>query len=181
MRGSRPGGVLLLGGVIVLGSWIGPGVWAVRQRRQHAAAQAGAEALARAGANFYADYGAWPTARTCPPGDCRFGGRLPNAEVLNVLRARDGPGNEGHSVNTFRTIFFEAPEYRRGRPGLDERGEFLDPWGIPYQVVLDSNLNGICEVEHSLYGDQIGLGILVWSCGPDRLSDTPDDRLSWKR
>ena len=171
---------MALGVIVLLGSWIGPAMWKSRLQREKILARAGARILVQAAMRFYTDYGVWPTARRCPPYDCRFGDDVHNAEVVNALRAADGPGNEGHAVNPNRTVYLDPPAGRPRRPGLNQRGDFLDSWGVPYQVVLDSNLSGICEVENSIYYGQIGIGILVWSCGPDRRSDTPDDILSWK-
>lgn len=176
----KPAGAIALGVLLLLASWIGPAIWKGRLRREQAYARAGGQALVQAARHFYADYGVWPTARQCPPHDCRFGGDLRNGEVVNVLRAVDGPGNAHHAVNPNRTVYFDPPAHRPRRPGLDHRGDFLDSWGTSYQVVLDSNLSGIGEVENSVYDGQIGIGVLVWSCGPDRRSDTPDDLLSWK-
>jgi hypothetical protein len=176
----RPAGAIALGLIIILGSWIGPAIWKRRLQREQTNARAGGQALVQASRHFYADYGVWPTVRQCPPHDCRFGGDLRNGEVVNALRAVEGPGNENHAVNPNRTVYFNPPAYRPGRAGLDHRGDFLDSWGTSYQVVMDSNLSGICEVENSVYDGQIGVGVLVWSCGPDRRSDTPDDILSWK-
>jgi hypothetical protein len=94
---------------------------------------------------------------------------------MNLLRAAEDPAG----LNVHRMIFLEAPAFRPGRSGLDAEGRFLDPWGTPYQIVLDANLDNICDTPNSVYNNMIGEGIIAWSCGPDRVSDTSDDILSW--
>ena len=175
----KPEPVFALGLALAVVSLVGSASWKVRLSRRVAHARAGARSLSWAIQRFYADYGQWPVAKACPPGDCRFGGELSNAGLLRALMAVEGEGNESHTVNPYRTPYFTAPAYAPGRSGLDHRGVFLDSWGMPFQVVLDTNLNGLCEVRDSVY-DGIGpAGVLVWSCGPDRRSDTADDVLSW--
>ena len=137
-------------------------------------------ALQRAILRHHREYGSWPA----PAGlsaDLRFGARRPNAEVMNTLRAEPGPGNREHETNPQRMIFIDIPLHQRGYSGLDASGEFLDPWGMPYQVVLDTSYDGAVTVENSIYGRVPGVGVLIWSCGPDRRSETKDDLLSWVR
>ena len=180
MKLSRPEQSILAGFLLIAISILGPSVWAVRIRGREVAVRADLRALVDAGERFSEEYRTWPTVRNCGEADCRFGREIPNREVLNVLRAVEGPGNEGNEVNPNRLVFIELPPYRRGCAGLDAGGDFLDPWGTPYQVVVDSTLNGFCRVENSIYNESVGAGVIAWSCGPDRMSDTPDDLLSWK-
>lgn len=181
MRVSRPEQSILAGLLLVAVAVVGPSIWAVRIQRREAAVRADLRMLAEAAGRFSEEYRGWPTARNCGEADCRFGRELPNREVLNVLRGVDGPGNEENEVNPNRIVFIDLPPYRRGGSGLDANGDFLDPWGTPYQVVVDSTLNGFCRVENSIYNESIPEGVIAWSCGPDRMSDTPDDITSWPR
>ena len=175
----KPSTVLVAGVVLLLASWIIPGIWHARRQRAQALARTGARALQQAAQRFYADYGVWPVDRRMAAADIHFGGARRNAGVLNALRAVPGPGNEEHVINPHRTVYFDPPAAGPGRPGLDTRGEFVDSWGVSYHLVFDADLSGMCEVEDTIYRGQIGIGILVWSCGPDRRSDTPDDILTW--
>jgi hypothetical protein len=181
MRMSRSEWVILAGVLAVILSVSASGVAVVRRRHRHAMARADLSALLEAGNHFYDEYGIWPTEHSGEYGDYRYGRRLPNAEVVNVLRATDGPGNHGHVINPKRIVFFEVEPYRQGWSGLDRHGDFLDPWGQPYQLVLDTDLDSSCDIEYSIYGKQVGKGMVVWSCGPDRLSDTADDIVSWEK
>lgn len=181
MRLSKSEWVLLAGVAILAVSLTVPPVLAFRTRKLAASAREGGDLLLRAGAEYRMEYGVWPTRRGIGRGDVRFGRRgIANREVVNALRALEGKGNEGHASNPRRIEFLRAGEFTPGRAGLDEHGDFLDPWGTPYQVVLDTDMNGVCDVADSIYGGGIDGGMLVWSCGPDRKSDTGDDVVSWK-
>ena len=141
------------------------------------------ERLLSAGARYRLEYGTWPAARRPgAAGDMRFGLHdAPNREVINALLAQDGQGNEDHALNPRRMIFLEMGSHRPGRAGLNDEGDVLDAWGEPYQIVVDTDLDGVSEVEDSIYAGGIDGGMIIWSCGPDRKSDTRDDLLSWRK
>ena len=138
-------------------------------------------AIVRATENFFNEYGYPPTALRNVPGGVRFGDVRPNAEVLNPLRAVDGPGNENHRVNPNRLVFLRVPAVEPGRSGVNEQGEFLDPWGQPYQIVLDTDLEYIVRFPRSIYRPLDETSVAAWSYGPDRKPDSPDDILSWEQ
>ncbi|MBN1270367.1 MAG: hypothetical protein JXB04_12320 [Kiritimatiellae bacterium] len=179
VRVSRAELAVLLGVVVIVFSLAGSALTVLQRERRAATVRSDLRALLEAGRRFYAEYGAWPTAQAGDYGDCRYGRRIPNAEVMNALRAVDGPGNAGHALNTRRIVFFHGAAQGRRGAGLADTGDFLDPWGRPYQIVLDADLDNACDIEASIYGRRAGEGMVVWSCGPDRVSDTKDDILSW--
>jgi type II secretory pathway pseudopilin PulG len=176
---SRPETVFLLGVVLFVSSLAIPGrfLWVARQRE--AMARADIRSLVEASRSFYAEYGLWPTTLSGGLEDVRYGHDAPNREVINILRAVDAPGNLGHRTNRRKIAFLEVPEVASGLSGRDEEGNMIDPWGRPYQIVLDASLDNICISPTTVYGRREGEGILVWSCGPDGMSDTRDDLLSW--
>jgi len=171
---------MIAGVVLVVIALVLPGVWAWHRVRRMAMARADIRALMEACENFYGEYGIWPTPHNGEYGDVRYGRHFPNALVLNILLARDAQGNLGHSVNTRRIAFLDVAPYQQGWSGMDSSGEFIDPWGTPYQIVLDTDLDNICQIEYSVYGRREDAGVVVWSCSRDRMSDTPDDLLSWE-
>lgn len=180
-RLSRAEVVFLLGLVLLILSIVLPSWFAIRHRHRLAMARSDLAAILEAGARFSREYGAWPTEHSGSRADVRYGRLVSNEEVLNVLRSVDGPGNRKFGENPQKMIFIEVEPYRPGWSGLDEAGAFLDPWGTPYEMVFDTDFDNVCVVPNSTYGRLIGQGMVVWSCGPDRLSDTPDDILSWKK
>jgi prepilin-type N-terminal cleavage/methylation domain-containing protein len=72
-----------------------------------------------------------------------------NSDIMMILMdvARPGGVNEGHKKNTQQHPFFE------GRPvsGVDQPGvstvdyQFRDPWGNPYIITMDLNLDEKCQ------------------------------------
>ena len=177
---THPQSVLVTGLLLVVVSLIGPLVWWMVLHRHLAMVHRDMESLVQAGRRFHEEYGIWPSQYVRESGDLRYGRELSNAEVLHVLRAIAGPGNEGDAVNPNHIVFFEPPPAVAGRSGLNEQGEYVDPWGNPYQMVMDNDLNSVCDISDSMHGMGIEQGIVVWSCGPDGASDTGDDILSWK-
>ena len=180
MRLSRPESAIVAGIAIILISIIVPAIRGLQIQRHLRMVQADMQALIEASRLFHAEYGIWPSQFVVESGDYRYGQDLPNREFMNVLRAIAGPGNRNDSVNPNHVVFIEFGPHRPGASGLNEQGDILDPWGIPYQIVLDTDLNTVCDIPDSLHGAGIPYGIVIWSCGPDRLSDTRDDILSWK-
>jgi hypothetical protein len=128
---------------------------------------------------FFVEYGYWPSPHMGTPGDMRYGRETDNDLVLNILRAVDGPGNEGHRLNPNRIVYLNPPGRRRGRAGIDADGSWVDVWGSPYQIVFDTDMNQVCVIAHSIYPNQSDTGVVVWSYGPDRRPDTSRDILSW--
>lgn len=171
---------MLAGAALIAIAGVAPSLYVLRTRRLAAVARLGMDRLVDAGLRFNDEYGYWPAPAPHGTADARFGGDRPNSDVVDILRGAPGPEGPGGAVNPGRTIFLEAGPFRPGTPGLDESGDYLDPWGTPYQVVVDTDLDGLCDVENSIYGTDIGEGMIVWSCGPDRQSDTKDDILSWR-
>ncbi len=180
-RWTRAEWVIVAALLLAALSTVWPAIAVFRSRQRIAMARHDVFALQRAIMRYHREYGAWPADAGGRNVDLRFGGRRPNAEVLRVLRAEAGPGNTDHEMNAQRMIFIEVEPYVRGYSGLDATGEFLDPWGTPYQIVLDTSYDNAAQVDNSVYGRVPGVGVLVWSLGPDRKSETRDDILSWKR
>ena len=177
---SKPELTMLSGAILFVLSILGPLVWMSMERRIAQRVHDDMVLLLKAGHWFYQEYGIWPSQYVVEEGDYRFGQSIPNSEVINVLRSIEGPGNEHNEVNPNHMVFLELPVYQKGSSGVNEFGEFLDPWGSPYQIVLDTDLNTVCDVSQSIYGMGIPHGMIVWSCGPDGRSDTKDDILSWE-
>jgi len=137
--------------------------------------------LIAASSRYNNEYRMWPTGEPAARRDVRLGERVSSANMLNILAARDAAGNEGQRSNTAHIDFLALA----ARPGValrtNQRGDVMDPWSEPYQIVLDANYDNILSIDDSRYGPIVGSGVAVWSKGPDRRSDTDDDLLSWKQ
>ena len=130
---------------------------------------------------FLRAYQRWPVAKDILV-DQRFGQaeENPAAHLFNRLRAVDGPGNRNHLLNPERKVFLDLRPAAPGLSGLSPAGEFLDPWGNPYQVILDVNGDNICDIPETRFGSALQTRVAVWSYGPDGRPDNLDDRFSWK-
>lgn len=168
------GGLLLL-----IVSLVVPGYYIWQGRQRLAMAGADLKALLAASRAFHKEYDQWPTILSGGLDDVRYGRDLANAEVMNVLRAVSGAGNTAHRVNRRKIPFLEVPPVGRGLSGVDPEGNFVDPWGQQYQFLLDASLDNNCFSRDTIYGHRENEGALIWSCGPDGISDTSDDLLSW--
>lgn len=178
---SRPEWVFLLAIFLLVLAAVLPSIAAWRRHERLVMTRHDVSALYMAILRYQREYGTWPVESTTGGPDVRYGVRRSNAELMRVLRSEVGAGNRENQLNSQRMIFIEVEPYQKGWSGINDRGEFLDPWGTPYQIVLDSNYDSAAQVENSIYGRIPGLGVLVWSCGPDRKSETHDDLLSWNR
>lgn len=170
--------LLLLIAAVVLPAWV-----FVQRWQRLTMARGDLKSIATSIRAYHARYNLWPgraAAHTQISGDIHYGKKPSNAEVLAILRAAEGPSNPNHAANTNRIVFLELAAAAPGLSGLNTTGEFLDPWGTPYHIVLDLDYDNLCNVPDTIYQRIQGEGLIAWSCGPDRKSDTDDDLRSWK-
>lgn len=166
--------------IVLLGTGLSAGIHMARERVvERAAAQLAA--VAGACEDLYREYHGWPMALQETGGDLQYGARMPNRLIVNVLLARDGPGNVGHQANPARIVFLrKIPAFRPGYGGLDETGDLLDPWGRPVRVVLDTDEDGFCRAESGEIEPVADVNAAAWSGGRDGVFGTPDDVRSWE-
>jgi len=91
--------------------------------------------------------------------------------------------NDEANATLFKELMskgYKFKSYEKGLGGLDKESNFLDPWGMQYQIVLDLDNNQICDLEDSTYGSAEKTEVAIWSWGPDMLPNSVDDVLSWK-
>lgn len=130
---------------------------------------------------FYGDYGKWPGSDNGRAGDVLYGGKGAadkQSVLMDALRGVD------RTSNPRGTSFLDVPrESMQGTDADNQQyvqtdGYFLDPWGNPYLIALDTDFNGTLEVTGLRTppgpGGAItiqGQTMRVFSYGPD-LSDT---------
>jgi hypothetical protein len=168
-------GLILIVISLALPFWLG-----VQTLRYKSMAQQDVADLVAAAERFRVEYGYWPSPDMGTPNDVRYGDEKGNEMVLNILRAIDGPGNEAHQHNPNQVRYIVLGRKGWRRSGINDVGAFVDPWGTPYQIVLDTDLNEIVTLADSIYPNLLGEGVAVWSLGPDRRSDTGTDIVSWE-
>jgi Tfp pilus assembly protein PilE len=113
---------------------------------------------------FYTDYGHYPlvTADTTLTG-------ATNGDLFYTLRAVSGGANTANAVNTRAVVFMQPPISKSGTKGGINlaSGIWYDPWGSPYNVMIDGNYDNQLA---NPYADAPGgttlyLGVIVWSFG----------------
>ena len=143
-----------------------------------AQAQAEIKTIETAVKAFYNDYSKYPHGNG-NPGDYNYGelGTTPNHELMNVLRAINGPGNVNNVANPRRIVYIELPE-----KGVDENGNFIDPWQRQYEITLDTAFDNDCKSVPGGYGTLANRTTAVWSRGPEGENgqrDPSNDIKSW--
>lgn len=176
---SRPEILFILSVLLGIASVLIPAFMEVGQRKRSSDAFSDIRILVSAANRYNREYRLWPVVEPPARGDARFGWRNSNAPVLRILRGVEGEGNEMHRANLSQIDFIK--EASEGLPDLtyNEKGEAIDPWGNPYEMVFDSNYDSICSADNTIDGPVFGEGVIVWSSGPDQKPDTRDDLRSW--
>ncbi len=146
-------------------------------------AKIGATGLTAALKAYLTEYGKWPAFT----GDGLFLDEARNAQLLRTLCAKD------EASNPRKIVFFEGRTADKGsgqyREGFHpETGAYLDPWGNPYRIAIDSNYDN--EIANPYSDDPpIQTGVIVWSLGKDGKQGSPanphtykgsDDITSWQ-
>jgi prepilin-type N-terminal cleavage/methylation domain-containing protein len=141
---------------------------------------------------FYTDYGKYPVPSSLPAGsDCSFSWDVPpaqrpepyNDKLLNELRActaTDPSCSAAATLNTRQIVFISPPTVndpsnpKSGIGTIDlssPKGTYYDPWGAPYNIVIDSSYdNHVPNIYGATGGagvDPIPQGVIGWSNGKD--------------
>jgi prepilin-type N-terminal cleavage/methylation domain-containing protein len=121
---------------------------------------------------FYTEYGKYPLVtadttinKTSTPS---------NSDLFFTLRAVSGGANAANAVNTRAIVFIQPPaskDQTNPRSGIKTSptdSTWYDPWGSPYNVMIDGNYDN--QLLNPYNGDKPGgttlyLGVIVWSFG----------------
>ena len=166
---------------------------------------------------FYTEYGKYPLP-TDTTGDFIFGpggnsDPPSNSELFYTLRAINaGTMNANNAANPRQIVFISPPSVKvptNPRSGIATQaatincfsvgvGDFVDPWGTPYNVKIDGNYDN--QITTNPYGNNNGagpqpltIGLIAWSLGSDGVLGTKttgctgnniytdsDDVISWQ-
>lgn len=142
---------------------------------------------------FYTEYGKYPLVTA----DTTYGpGGTANNLLFSVLRATD-------TTNNPRQIVFINPPYVKGpanpKSGIATQattingisvaiGDYVDPWGTPYNVRIDGNYDN--QLLNPFIADtgagpaSLNQGVIAWSLGLGQTQgtnfNTSDDVISWQ-
>jgi len=117
-----------------------------------------------------------------------------NSELVNVLRAdgTDTGPNFGDWLNPHKVVYLDVPDIKdpanprsglgTGKEinsyGVTTAGEWYDPYGAPYIVIIDANGDGVCDLGQFFYTDVESphVGVAGASFGKDRRIGNNGDR-----
>src|SRR5262249_49111371 len=146
---------------------------------------------------FYTDYGKYPLPSTATAGaDCVFTASIsgvPNSYgndwLLNELRACTAAGPSCSSnlntpiINARQVVYLSPPivkDATNPKSGICPTGgnaanvgRFYDPWGAPYNIIMDSNYDNTVRNPYVALGgsgagsDPVPQGVIGWSNGLD--------------
>jgi prepilin-type N-terminal cleavage/methylation domain-containing protein len=180
-----------------------PSLFSIYERARKTQAKNDLTQIVNAVNAFYTDYGKYPL----PSGtsaDFTYGpeGTLGNSELFYTLRAVAGGTMNLNNAANPRQIVFISPKAAQ-RSGIATQtatingiliaiGDFVDPWGIPYNVEIDGNYDN--QFTTNPYPDAPGTsplysGVIGWSYGKDQTKGTrgggqnftgSDDVISWQ-
>jgi prepilin-type N-terminal cleavage/methylation domain-containing protein len=197
--------LVVIGIIAILVGLLFPAFKAVQNQARSTQAKNDLTQIVNAVNAFYTDYGKYPLVIA----DTIYGpsGAANNA-LFNVLRGLDATNNP-------RQIVFINPPYVKApanpRSGIATQatninsipvaiGDFVDPWGTPYNVAIDGSYdNQVANAytDGSAGGDPsatpayaLRIGVIAWSFGPDQAIGTrtppnvsftnSDDVISWQ-
>ncbi len=117
-----------------------------------------------------------------------------NDELFNILRSISGLDGEQLDLNPRRIPFIEIRPGKGNKDGLGTAsagaGIFYDPWGTPYQIILDDGYdNNIANPYSSGAGfPDINTAVIALSAGKDKIfgsgdknaGSAKDDVISWQ-
>lgn len=182
MAWSRPERLIAVGFLCIGLTTVATAAYAVRSWRLDRMVRSDFLVLEEACRLYRNAYQRWPVRRDILS-DVRYGDstEFPNLLVMNTLRGTDGPGNPGGALNPDRKVFLELRPASTRLSGSNPDGSFVDPWGTAYQMIFDMNGDNTCDLPDARYGSAVNTQVALWSYGPDRKADTPDDLTSWEQ
>jgi len=209
-RSFRAGGFTLIELLIVIGiiailiGLLFPAFKGVQDQARRTQAKNDLTQIVTAVNAFYTEYGRYPTTATTDAA-ATYGPASSNANsaVFNELRGVSS------ALNTRQIVFISPPDVKdpnAPRSGIASNsttvngisagpGDYVDPWGTPYNLEMDADYTN--QIETNPYPDTDGsagatplrLGVISWSYGKDQTKGTKggssnfkgsDDVISWQ-
>ncbi len=162
---------------------------AAMNKARATSAKATASSLQQAVEQFYNTYGSLPNVGNA-------GGNQDSeietdggdgVELLQILLGKETNTGANSGVQNPRGIkFLEVKDGKGRRDGLAYSTDkttvigLYDPWGNPYNIVLDTDYNDTLEFTLDERERLNGKRVAVFSIGPDRNRGTKDDVKTWR-
>ncbi len=177
--------------IAVLMGLLFPAIGAIRETAKKTQAKNDLLNIVNAISAYYTEYGRYPSLGG-GGGDITVTGG--NNDLMDVLRGVSA----GDSENPRRIVFLDAPIAKEiggegsGRfiAGVGDDGNFVDPWGIAYNVRYDGDYDN--EITNPYTGGagpaDLRKGVIAWSLGKDgqggsgtfKQGSADDDVISWQ-
>jgi prepilin-type N-terminal cleavage/methylation domain-containing protein len=153
--------------IVILVSFLFPAFRGIQDQAKKTQAKNDVTQIATAVNAFYTEYGKYPIVTTDDP--------ITNTKALmDVLRALD-------TTNNPRQIVFVSPpnvkDNASPRSGIDDDGQWYDPWGITYKIKINGTYNN--QLTNPYVPDSgagptplLNIGALAWSYGADGVIGT---------
>lgn len=149
-----------------------PGAGRIMRKMKEAQARGDAIAVASIVSTYYSEYNRWPDW----PGIDKTGANATDADWVLVMTMGHVPVNASISMRKYnpRLIQFWEPNAKV----LDANGAWVDPWGNPFQYLVDYNNDGEIKAPD---GTTVRAKVVAWSWGVNGVDDQckEDDILSW--
>jgi prepilin-type N-terminal cleavage/methylation domain-containing protein len=183
--------------IIILAGLLYPAYQAAQNQAKRTQAKNDLTQIVTAVNAYYTEYGKYPIATA----DTIYGtAGTPNDDLFYTLRAIDaGTANAGNAANPRKIVFINPPfvkdpaNPRSGIGTTTGAGQYYDPWGTPYRIVIDGGYdNQIANSYNANTGAgpaTLNIGAIAWSAGKDQgappgsgtqtFTDS-DDVISWQ-
>jgi prepilin-type N-terminal cleavage/methylation domain-containing protein len=161
--------MVVVGVIALLIAILVPTTVTIIKRGEKASAQQNTQRLVNAWKTYYSEYGRWPAGLVSEGQNTGIQMRTPYVLILSTrFRIQETDVNNPKGIK-----FMEF-----GSDELDASTNFVDPWGLPYRAMFDTNLDG--RVTSTLY-NAVYDTVAAWSCGPDGDEATTADNItSWQ-
>lgn len=164
----------------ILAAMAFPGAKGVLDRARKASTENMALQVRSSISAYYTEYRRYPLPKGSSSGETPV--RTDNT-LMDILL-----GADGNKYNPRGISFFAGKKAKGGKGGLimsaGGGGRLVDPWGMLFYVIMDTNYNNRVIAPFTKAGDtsgsnEIPQNVIVWSTGPDGPdSDTVKDNIT---
>lgn len=158
--------------IAVLMGLLFPTIGAVKESARKAQAKNDVTQLATAVRAYYTEYGRYPTDGTSDT----------EIDMTTLIPILQGTETTDPKLNPREIVFFEGKQDTSesgGRYGIQEDGDFLDPWSSTYKLEVDGDYDNQISNPTSVGPDTLRTGVIAYSTGKDGAVGGNDDVTSW--
>jgi prepilin-type N-terminal cleavage/methylation domain-containing protein len=177
--------LVVIGIIAILAGLAFPAITGVMKKAKKVKAQAALKDVTLGIKNYQVEYNRYPL----PPGQTTEDpiALSQGSMILAILL-----GQNEQKLNPRQITYLEPPMGKDGAGGLsgtDGNYALMDPWGMPYEVIIDANYdNKIANPDTKNQDPTISsgappyliMGVAGLSFGEDKVQNTKDDVVSWR-